>query len=158
MNFIRKAAVSAAVVATTFTGGAIGAALMNGTANAQTDSSTSTTTVDSGSSTTTDNNNSTTTDQQQTQPPQSDRGGRGYDPRQGGHQANGITEEILTGDAADQVTAAAKAAVPDGTIDRVETDAEGSPYEAHVTKADGSHVTVKINSDFSVASIEAAMR
>jgi hypothetical protein len=79
------------------------------------------------------------------------------DPSKGGHAANGITEEVLTGDQATRATAAAQAAVPDGTIERVETDAEGAAFEAHVVKADGSHVTVKLNSDFSVASIETGM-
>ena len=65
---------------------------------------------------------------------------------------------ILTGDTATQVTAAAQAAVPDGTIDRVENDAEGATYEAHMTKTDGSKVTVKVNADFSVASIETGMK
>jgi hypothetical protein len=63
-------------------------------------------------------------------------------------------EELLTGDTATQVTAAAQKAVPDGTIDRVETDAEGSPYEAHVTKSDGTHVTVKVDADFTVTTVE----
>ena len=63
-------------------------------------------------------------------------------------------ETLLTGDTATQVTAAAQKAVPDGTIDRVETDAEGSPYEAHITKSDGTHVTVKVGSDFSVTTVE----
>ena len=61
---------------------------------------------------------------------------------------------LLTGDTATQVTSAAQAAVPGATIDRVENDAEGATYEAHVTKSDGSKATVKINADFSVASIE----
>jgi hypothetical protein len=72
--------------------------------------------------------------------------------------ANGITETLLTGDTATQVTAAAKAAVTDATVDRVENDAEGAAYEAHMTKADGTHVTVKVNADFSVAGIETGMR
>jgi hypothetical protein len=80
------------------------------------------------------------------------------DPSQGGHVANGITETILSGDDATKVTAAAKEAVPDATVDRVETDAEGAAYEAHMTKADGTHVTVKFNADFSVAGIETGMR
>jgi hypothetical protein len=63
-------------------------------------------------------------------------------------------ETLLTGDTATQVKAAAQKAVPDGTIDRVETDAEGSPYEAHITKSDGTHVTVKVGSDFSVTTVE----
>ncbi len=80
------------------------------------------------------------------------------DPSKGGHVANGITEAPLTGDVASKVTAAAKAAVPGATIDRVENDAEGATYEAHMTKADGSKVTVKINADFSVAGTEAGMK
>ena len=77
-----------------------------------------------------------------------------FDPSKGGHQANGITEQLLTGDTADKVTAAAEKAVPGATIDRVETDAEGSPYEAHVTKSDGTHVTVKVDGNFNVTGVE----
>ena len=80
------------------------------------------------------------------------------DPSQGGHTANGITETVLTGDTATKVTAAAQAAVPGATIDRVETDAEGATYEAHVTKSDGTKATVKVNADFSVASVEDGMK
>jgi hypothetical protein len=53
------------------------------------------------------------------------------------------------------VTAAAQAAIPDGTVDRVETDSEGSPYEAHVTKADGTQVVLKIDENFTVTATEA---
>ena len=80
------------------------------------------------------------------------------DPSKGGHTANGITEELLTGDTATQATAAALAAVPGGTIQRVETDAEGATYEAHMTKADGSRVTVKLDGSFNVTSIEDGMK
>ena len=52
--------------------------------------------------------------------------------------SQGPGETLLTGTTADQVKAAAIAAVPGGTIIRVETDSAGSPYEAHITKADGS--------------------
>jgi hypothetical protein len=82
----------------------------------------------------------------------------GFDPTKGGHTANGITEALLTGDTAAKVKAAATAAVPGGTIQRVENDAEGSPYEAHVTKADGSQVTVKVDASFKVTSIESGPR
>ncbi|MGN6330536.1 MAG: hypothetical protein ACTHOD_02660, partial [Motilibacteraceae bacterium] len=51
------------------------------------------------------------------------------------------TETALTGDLAAKVKAAALAKVPGATVDRVETDADGAAYEAHLTKADGSHVT-----------------
>jgi hypothetical protein len=64
--------------------------------------------------------------------------------------AHGPNETVLTGDTADKVTAAANAAVPGATVLRVETDSEGSPYEAHMQKSDGSIVTVKIDSNFNV--------
>ena len=66
----------------------------------------------------------------------------------------GAGETVLEGDTATSVTAAAQAAVPDGTVDRVETDSDGSPYEAHVTKADGTHVVVKVDAGFAVTAIE----
>ena len=73
----------------------------------------------------------------------------------GGHVgANGQKEVLLTGTTADKVRAAALAAVPGGTIERVETDAEGSPYEAHMVKADGTHVTVKVDKSFKVTAVE----
>ena len=68
--------------------------------------------------------------------------------------AHGPNETLLTGTAAEKVAAAAKAAVPGATIIRVETDSEGSPYEAHMKKADGSYVTVKVDSNFKVTSTE----
>ncbi len=45
--------------------------------------------------------------------------------------------------------------MPGATVERVENDAEGATYEAHVLKSDGSEVSVKVNADFSVKSIEA---
>jgi hypothetical protein len=79
------------------------------------------------------------------------------DPTKGGHTANGITEMVLTGDNATKATAAAQAAVPGATIIRVETDAEGATYEAHMKKSDGSLVTVKLDSSFNVTSTENGM-
>ena len=73
------------------------------------------------------------------------------DPAQAQHPG----ETLLTGTTAEKVKAAALAAVAGGTILRVETDAEGSPYEAHMTKADGSEVTVKVDADFNVTTTEA---
>ena len=78
--------------------------------------------------------------------PQGGRGGPGNGPGNG--------ETALTGDTAASVTAAAQAAVPDGTIIRVETDSDGSPYEAHVTKADGTQVVVKVDASFAVTATE----
>jgi len=64
-------------------------------------------------------------------------------------------ETLLTGDAAAKVEAAALAKVPNGTIVRVETDADGNAaYEAHMTKADGTPVTVYVDKEFEVVSVE----
>ncbi|MDB5266831.1 MAG: hypothetical protein JWN89_646 [Parcubacteria group bacterium] len=80
---------------------------------------------------------------------------RQMDHSKGGHiGSNGTKETLLTGDTASKVTAAALAAVPGGTIERVENDAEGAAYEAHMTKADGTHVTVKFDSNFAVTATE----
>ena len=127
MNNFRKAGLSALLVGAAVTGGAVGASVV-GTAGAQTGSSSSSTA-------------SGTTE-------------AAHDPSQGGHTANGITETLLTGDTATKVTEAAQGAVPGATVDRVENDAEGATYEAHMVKADGSHVTVKMDASFSVTSVE----
>ena len=67
---------------------------------------------------------------------------------------NGQREEALTGDTASKVEAAAEAKLPGGTVERVETDADhGSPYEAHVRKADGTEVEVLVNEAFEVTAV-----
>ncbi len=145
MNTFRKATAGAALVAASLAGGALGASLL-GTANAQTATTAASSSTSSSSTA-------------PTGAPSGAPGGQApqMDPSKGGHQANGITETLLTGDTATKVTAAAKAAVPGATVERVENDAEGATYEAHVVKADGTHVTVKINADFSVKTIENGM-
>ncbi len=69
----------------------------------------------------------------------------GQDPAKMSH---GPGETLLTGSTADKVKAAALAAVPGATVIRVETDSAGSPYEAHLQKADGTQVTVKVNASY----------
>ena len=77
-----------------------------------------------------------------------------FDPSKGGHVgANGVVEQLLTGTTADKARAAALAAVPGATIQRVENDAEGAVYEAHMVKSDGSRVTVKMDANFKVTAI-----
>ena len=76
------------------------------------------------------------------------------DESKGGPQANGITETLLTGDTATKVTDAALAANPGATIQRVENDAEGATYEAHIVKADGTRATVYLDASFNVTSTE----
>jgi hypothetical protein len=67
-------------------------------------------------------------------------------------------ETLLTGDAASKVRALALAKVPGATIVRIETDADGhAAYEAHMVKADGSLVTVYVNKQFEVVSVQAGM-
>jgi uncharacterized membrane protein YkoI len=140
MNPIRKALLGGAVLASTIGGGVVGAAFLNGTATAA--DTTSTTAAAAAAAPTT------------AQAPPAGN----LDPSKGGHTANGITETLLTGDDASKATAAALAAVPGATVQRVETDAEGATYEAHLKKADGTLVTVKLDSSFKVTSTEDGMR
>jgi uncharacterized membrane protein YkoI len=69
------------------------------------------------------------------------------------HHQGGSGETPLTGTTADKVRAAALAKVPGATVDRVETD-NGGVYEAHLTKPDGTHVTVKVDASFQVTAVE----
>jgi hypothetical protein len=64
-------------------------------------------------------------------------------------------ETLLTGDAKAKVQAVALAKVTGGTIVRIETDADGhAAYEAHMTKQDGTPVTVYLDKQFDVVSVE----
>jgi hypothetical protein len=63
-------------------------------------------------------------------------------------------EQLLTGDAADKVRAAALAKYPGATIQRVETDSDGV-YEAHLLTAAGDRVTVEMGKDYVVTGDEA---
>ena len=76
-------------------------------------------------------------------------GGQAQDPSKAMHPG----ETLLTGTVADKVTAAAKAKEPGATIERVETDAEGV-YEAHMVRADGTHIIVQIGKDFAVTAVQ----
>ncbi len=75
----------------------------------------------------------------------------------GGQPCPRAGETPLTGTDAEKATAAALAAVPGATIDRVETDADGAVSEAHVTRTDGTKATIKFDKDFTVTGIEAGM-
>ena len=86
-----------------------------------------------------------------TAPPAFSQGGP-----QGGLPLQRSDETLLTGDTATKVREAALKAVSGGTIERVETDADGhAKYEAHMTKADGTQVTVYVNEQFEVVGTEA---
>jgi hypothetical protein len=83
----------------------------------------------------------------------------GQSPTAGGFSATpvrGDEKALSTADAA-KVTAAALKAVPGGTVYRVESDAGDGTYEAHMKKADGSLVTVKLDASFTVTKVESGM-
>ena len=64
-------------------------------------------------------------------------------------------ETLLTGDTLAKVKAAAVAKEPNATIVRVETDADGhAAYEAHMIQADGTPVTVYVDTSYNVVSAE----
>ena len=118
------------------TGAVVGAAAIGGAAIASAASTPTTSTSPAASSS--------------TPPAQPQR-----DPSKGGHTVNGKTEKLLTGDVEAKVRAAALAKVP-GTVERVETNVDSSaPYEAHIVKADGTAVEVQVNSDYTVAAVNA---
>jgi peptidase YpeB-like protein len=99
----------------------------------------------------TGNSSSTTSTPAATAAPTAPPGANGGAPW--GHQRS--DETLLTGDALSKVTAIAKSKVPGGTIVRVETDADGvATYEAHMTKADGTPVTVYVDSNFQFVSVQ----
>ena len=67
-------------------------------------------------------------------------------------------ETPLTGEPLAKVKAAALAEVPNATIVRVETDADGhAAYEAHILKADGTPATVYVDKQFEVVGVETGM-
>ena len=68
--------------------------------------------------------------------------------------SHGPGETVLTDGTASKVKQAALAKVPGATVLRVETDSEGSPYEAHLRKSDGTEVTAKVNKQFEVTAVE----
>jgi hypothetical protein len=97
----------------------------------------------------TGNSSTATSTAASTAAPSAPPGGSGGAPW--GHQRS--DETLLTGDALAKVTAIAKSKAPGATIVRVETDADGiATYEAHMTKADGTPVTVYVDSNFQFVS------
>jgi hypothetical protein len=64
-------------------------------------------------------------------------------------------EQPLSGSTAERVRQAALGRIPGGTVDRLETDADGhTQYEAHMRAANGNRVTVYVNADFEVVEVE----
>ena len=73
------------------------------------------------------------------------------------HDGGAPGETAVTGADLATAKAAALKAVPGGTVDRVESDSGDAAYEAHMTKSDGSEVTVKFDKNFAVTGVEDGM-
>jgi hypothetical protein len=84
-------------------------------------------------------------------------GGAAGTPGPGGAQPARSGEKILPSATAATLRAAALKAVPGGAVYRIETDAGDGAYEAHMTKADGSLVTVKFDKNLKVTKVESGM-
>jgi hypothetical protein len=142
----RRTALAAALVAA----GVLGGGVLAGTLSASADATATPGSRSSSSSTGSSSSSSSTTTQER-----GDRSGRG--PGAHGPAAARGDETVLTGSDAEKVKAAALAAVPGGTVHRVETDAGDGEYEAHMTKADGTEVTVKLDAAFAVVEVQDGM-
>jgi hypothetical protein len=66
-------------------------------------------------------------------------------------------EKAVSSTLAAELTQKALAKVPGGKVYRVETDAGDATYEAHMTKADGTEVTVKFDKNLNVTAVETGM-
>jgi hypothetical protein len=71
----------------------------------------------------------------------------------GGHAGESALSSSLTA----KLEAEALKSVPGGTVDRVERDSGDATYEAHMTKSDGSKVTVKFDKSYTVTGVEDGM-
>jgi hypothetical protein len=81
--------------------------------------------------------------------------GRAFD--HGGSTPVRSDEKSLTASLTAKLKAAALKAVSGGTVYRIESDAGDGTYEAHMTKADGSLVTVKFDKNGNVTKVESGM-
>ena len=76
----------------------------------------------------------------------------GGGPHGGGPRSD---ETALAGDTLTKASSAALAKVPGGKVVRAETDADGNAmYEVHMTNASGTPVTVYVDQDFNVVSVD----
>ncbi|WP_159085115.1 hypothetical protein [Planctomonas deserti] len=150
MKNTQRVLMGGTILASVLAGGAFGAA-MTGVASAATGTPSPTATAEP----TPEGTDSTEATDGKCDDAGGHRGGGDRDPSQGGHVGeNGTVETLLTGDEAEKVTAAVEAEYPDATVQRVETDAEGSAYEAHIVLADGSQLTVKLDESFAITGTE----
>jgi hypothetical protein len=83
--------------------------------------------------------------------------GNARTPGPGGAQPVRSDEKSVPSATAATLRAAALKAVAGGTVYRIETDAGDGVYEVHMTKADGSLVTVKFDKNLKVTKVESGM-
>lgn len=68
-----------------------------------------------------------------------------------GHRGRGPGEKALTGTTKDKVEAAVRARYPGATVERTESNGDGSaPYESHITTSGGKELEVLVSSGFEV--------
>jgi hypothetical protein len=82
--------------------------------------------------------------------------GRGGPGGPGGQNPN-ETVIATTDSKYNTLVSAAKAAVSGATVDKVETDSGDAKYEVHMTKSDGSKVTVKFDANLKETAVEDGM-
>ena len=136
-----------ALVAAGVCAGAIGATALGATAA---------TTAGSGTGSTSTGSTATSAP---TSAPGMPVGPNGHQGRPADHGSRPVRadEKAVTAAQAATMRAEALKAVPGGTVYRIETDAGDGTYEAHMTKADGSEVTVKFDSSLKVLKVENGM-
>ncbi len=143
----RQWLVPAAVVA----GAGLGSA---GLASAATSSSGSTTTPAASSQAPATSNQGSSSQSTNNQAPTNQTPPAGQDPANRPDPAslpNGPGETVLSGDDLSKAVAAAQANQSGATVIRAETDSSGKgTYEVHMKKADGTDVTVYLDSSFNV--------
>jgi hypothetical protein len=69
-------------------------------------------------------------------------------------RGGGNGETAVTGTDAAKLKAAALAKVPGGTVEEVTTDSGDAAYEVHISKSDGSEVTVKFDKNLTYVATE----
>jgi hypothetical protein len=109
-----------------------------------------------GANAATSSTSTSTTAGTSTSAPSAPSNGRPPADRHGSHPVRSDEKSVDAALAA-KLKAAALKAVSGGTVYRVETDSGDATYEAHMTKSDGTEVTVKFDKNLKVTGIEAGM-
>jgi hypothetical protein len=117
------------------------------------------TTIGSGSTATSTSTTASTTSSNGPSDGPSDGPSNGQQPRANQHGSTPVRSDEKSVDAATaaKLKAAALKAVAGGTVYRVETDSGDATYEAHMTKSDGTDVTVKFDKSLKVTGVESGM-